>query len=329
MAFYNIKRIYRPEIFQGHNKKEGYFEGWYFKLVDRNLENIYAVIPGISISKDPHAFIQIMDGKNATSQNFRFDFSDFSYSTEEFKIKIGDNLFSPRNLLLDIKQDSSVIKAELVFENLSFWPKSILAPGAMGWYAFVPYMECYHGVVSMDHDIKGFADFTGKTADFTGGKGYIEKDWGLSFPQGWIWLQSNHFEIKKTSIMLSIAKIPWRSRHFTGFICGFMLDKEFYILATYNNSKIITLEYSDNKVSAVIENKNYRISIEATRKTTGKLLSPTLGAMEGRIEESIDAELTVTLQKKKRGIHSRKADLLFSGTGLAGGLEIMNPEVLD
>ena len=34
---------------------------------------------------------------------------------------------------------------------LDGWPVKVTSPGAMGPYAFVPFMECYHGVVSMDH----------------------------------------------------------------------------------------------------------------------------------------------------------------------------------
>ncbi|WP_243392439.1 MULTISPECIES: tocopherol cyclase family protein [unclassified Mesotoga] len=30
--------------------------------------------------------------------------------------------------------------------------------------------------------------------DLTGGKGYIEKDWGRSLPDAWIWMQSNNFD---------------------------------------------------------------------------------------------------------------------------------------
>ena len=66
---YRFKKIYRPEIFQGYKKREGYFEGWYFKLVDKEVKNLFAIIPGVSISNikdDSHAFIQVMDGKNAT-----------------------------------------------------------------------------------------------------------------------------------------------------------------------------------------------------------------------------------------------------------------------
>lgn len=51
-------------LFQGHLKKKHYFEGWYFKQVTGDLLYTVAIIPGISIVKnDPHAFIQVMDGK--------------------------------------------------------------------------------------------------------------------------------------------------------------------------------------------------------------------------------------------------------------------------
>ena len=58
---YLVKKIYNPSIFQGHNKKNKYFEGWYFKLVDNKEDNIYAIIPGVSIlnnKEKSHAFIQ-------------------------------------------------------------------------------------------------------------------------------------------------------------------------------------------------------------------------------------------------------------------------------
>jgi hypothetical protein len=56
-------KIYKPEIFQGNLKKIYYFEGYYFKHVSRDLENVYSFIPGISLSgRDKHAFIQAING---------------------------------------------------------------------------------------------------------------------------------------------------------------------------------------------------------------------------------------------------------------------------
>ena len=35
----------------------------------------------------------------------------------------------------------------------------------MGWYSFVPHMECKHGIVSVNHDLKGNININGKSID--------------------------------------------------------------------------------------------------------------------------------------------------------------------
>ncbi len=61
----------------------------------------------------------------------------------------------------------------------------------------------------MDHSVSGELEFNGEPVDFSGGRGYIEKDWGSYFPEGYIWLQSNHFDEPGISAKTSVAKIPW------------------------------------------------------------------------------------------------------------------------
>jgi hypothetical protein len=53
----------------------------------------------------------------------------------------------------------------------------------MGWYSFIPFMECKHGIVSANHKIKGKITVNNQIIDFDEGQGYIEKDWGTSFPE--------------------------------------------------------------------------------------------------------------------------------------------------
>ena len=52
----------------------------------------------------------------------------------------------------------------------------------MGWYAYLPIMECYHGILSMDHELSGELIYNGDFLAFNKGRGYIEKDWGKNFP---------------------------------------------------------------------------------------------------------------------------------------------------
>ena len=80
----------------------------------------------------------------------------------------------------------------------------------MGPFSFVPFMECYHGIISMDHSIIGELSIKGKKVDFTSGRGYIEKDWGHSFPIGYVWMQSNHFSESKIPLNALLQKSPLR-----------------------------------------------------------------------------------------------------------------------
>ena len=97
-------------------------------------------------------------------------------------------------------------------------PNSFFSPGIMGPYSFIPFMECYHGILSMNHNISGVINHNGIDISFDGGKGYMEKDWGHSFPKAYIWMQSNHFSKPNISIKSSIAIIPWLKSSFIGHI---------------------------------------------------------------------------------------------------------------
>ena len=72
---YRIKKIFNPEVFQGKHKKTNYFEGWYYKIIDSKMENIYAIIPGVSLDEktnDTHAFIQVLDAHSKEVNYFRY-----------------------------------------------------------------------------------------------------------------------------------------------------------------------------------------------------------------------------------------------------------------
>jgi hypothetical protein len=55
------------------------------------------------------------------------------------------------------------------------------------------------------------------------------------------------------------------------------------------------------------------------RSKSSNLAAPLLGAMEGRIEESMQAELHLTLKERTTGM------VVYSGVGTMAGLEIAGP----
>jgi tocopherol cyclase len=206
------------------------------------------------------------------------------------------------------------IKGELKFENLTPWPASLGAPGVMGWYSFVPFMECYHGVVSMNHDLVGTLEINGVEVDFTGGKGYIEKDWGKSFPDAWIWMQSNHFNTSnQASLFCSVAKIPWLGSSFIGFIAGFWLDGQLYKFSTYGAAQM-KATLGESTVFIGLKNSRYHLRIAAQKAPGASLSSPINGAMTGKVNESLQAIIDVELLEKGKRI--------FHGTAQNAGLEV-------
>jgi len=60
-----LKTFFNPERFQGWRKKRRYFEGWYYKIVNKDESKAFAFIPAIAIDDNgrKHSFIQVLDGK--------------------------------------------------------------------------------------------------------------------------------------------------------------------------------------------------------------------------------------------------------------------------
>ncbi len=128
-----------------------------------------------------HSFIQVLDGIKMEPYYHRYGVKEFVADGDIFELELAGSYFSRDRISLDIDGEGQRIKGDLSFSGHKPWPVSLTAPGAMGWYAYIPLMECYHGVLSFDHEIEGNLVIDGREIDFTGGRGYLEKDWGKSF----------------------------------------------------------------------------------------------------------------------------------------------------
>jgi tocopherol cyclase len=312
-----IDRVLHPERYHGHGRRPPFFEGWYFKLVDRTGDRRLAVIPGIFLSDDPelhHAFIQVLDGRTGQATHHRFSPDLFAAEHAAFDVRIGRNRFRLDGLELDIDDDLARWQGAVRFEGLHPWPVTWRSPGIMGWYAWVPTMECYHGVLSLDHGIDGELARGGERHSFAAGRGYIEKDWGASFPAAYVWMQTNHFDVQGTSFVGSIAVIPWRRTAFRGFIIGLWHDGVLHPFATYNGARTVHLDIGDSLVEWVVERRRERLEIHATRAQGGLLLAPNRAAMGTRIGETMLATVEVRL--------SLGGATRFAGTGRYAGLEV-------
>jgi tocopherol cyclase len=312
-----ISRIFRPEIFQGSLKKKNYFEGWYFKQVSHDLNHVWSFIPGVSLNrKDSHAFIQVINGISGESEYITYSLKDFSWNDKTLYIKIGDSIFTDKYIRLNIQNGKDTITGRLDFIDTVPYPGSFLSPGIMGWYSFVPFMECKHGVVSVNHSVNGSLTFSGSEIDFSKGKGYIEKDWGTSFPESWLWVQANNFNDQECSFSFSVAKIPWLGKYFIGFISFLYFKNRFYMFSTYNKSVLSDIKHAPKTIDFILKNHDSSLIVKIMKSSFAELRAPVSGDMSRRIKESIDSEVSVSLYDKNN-------NLIYSDTSKRAGLEVI------
>lgn len=308
-----------PDWYHGQDKKGSFFEGWYFKIVDASERHSYAFIPGIFINSDAsktHAFIQVLKGKTGKTTYHHFPFDSFHALPNAFDVRLDKNHFRRDHLSLHIKDADNQIDGELSFEDISPYPVTWTSPGIMGFFGWFPFMECNHGVVSLDHNIKGKLRIDGEDIDFTGGRGYIEKDWGSSFPSGYVWQQSNHFETIGTCLTASIAMIPNFGFTWAGFIIALWHNKQLTLFASYTGAKVEKLSVSDTHVEWIVSDKTHRLQMRSTRAEGGLLLGPEKTDMHKRVDETMQATIDVTLS-------TRDGQILFHETGRNVGLEVV------
>ena len=150
----------------------------------------------------------------------------------------------------------------------------------MGPFALIPNMECNHGIISLHHFVNGSMEINGEMIGFYDGNGYVEKDWGSSFPKSYTWIQCNDFK-DRTSIVVSAAHIPFCGFSFEGLIAiVYYLGKE-YRLATYNGGR--TLYANEGQV--LLKKGPYHLRITISKSHGHPLRAPDLGHMSRVIHE--------------------------------------------
>lgn len=310
-----IRRLFHPEEFQGWGKRQKYFEGWYYKIVDEKEENIYAIIPGIAFDSNGrgHSFIQLLNGKENTSKYYSFPINSFSANPNQLNISIESNNLTLSSITLSLPE----LRGTLYFKNMILWPSRWYSPGIMGPFSFIPFLQCYHAIISLSHEIFGELIVRDKKVVFDRGRGYIEKDWGSSFPTGYIWMQANHFPQGKVSLMFSIANIPFLGSEFIGFICALYLQDRLIVFSTYNRSSVYKLQLGENNIEIGIVSKKHKLEIKGERgKVGGTLLAPREGDMKENIKEVLGCKIEVSL------IENSSNKIIFNETSKIGGLEI-------
>lgn len=312
-----IRQMINPDLYHGKlpwNK----FEGWYFKICCENTS--FALIPGIfqynSKKSAPHAFIQFMDGNKIKYYYNQYPCHCFKAESSRFKIYIDNNIFSLSGLSVNLTSDILSLNGTLHFSKVEKWYPNRRSHRSMGYYNFIPFMQCYSQVCAMNMVVDGNIEINGSKIKISSGKGYIEKNWGSSFPYSWIWIQCNNFSNPSTSISASIGHIPFLLGSFRGFLIGVSHEGQFYEFTTMNKSHIRILPCGRD-VEVYAENSNYELYIRSKTKPEEFLLAngPINGGMHSFVKETLIATTFIQLLDKNTG------KIIIEDTGCNAGIE--------
>lgn len=321
-----ITKIKDPIQMQGNLDRPGFFEGWYYRMIAPTGESL-SLIPGYSTSsQDAHCFLQYIltdlqvDDKKAHPTGYlKLPINAFHSQRNPFLVQVGESRFYRNGVQIFIHTPELSIKGRVSFQNMTPIQNSVLSPNIMGWFAYFPFMECYHGVISMDHQLEGSLMMDGRIIDFTGGKGYLEKDWGTSFPKEYVWIQCNQFQSGKVSLMCSIADIPLLGTQFQGHIINLVMGDREYRFATYNHSKISFIQVQNNEILILADHPHRSLQIHATLDQEGELRAPHSGQMNRIIKEGLQGTVTIQLRDKRTGT-------LVRDEGIRAGIELVGYE---
>ncbi|MEG2349261.1 MAG: tocopherol cyclase family protein [Hungatella sp.] len=268
--------------FHGMKKKHSFFEGWYLK--HRIGTFTISLIPAFHVDNQGQASVSIQIITPSYTGSVFFPAEQFLIQPDRFSLQIGKNHFSDTGIAVDLVTEDFYVRGAL-----SYGPLTPPQTDLMGPFQYLPFMQCNHGVLSLSHTLCGVLDVNGTPINFSSGSGYIEKDWGSSFPQSYLWTHGDWLAPSGSpcSVMLSIAHIPIGAAHFTGCIASVYCENREYRLATYRRVSI--LEYTSKRV--VLKQGNLRLSITCLQTDAHPLAAPVSGTMSRTILESVSGSV--------------------------------------
>lgn len=314
-----LREIRNPDLYHGSRKKGYFFEGWYFKLADKDGRHVFAFIPGIYKDKDrsmSHSFIQVLNGAEVNYRYIRYEEEAFKWEKHSFEIAVSQSMFSAGGMNLDIESEGLAVKGTVSFSNLVRWRDSLINPGSMGFYNYFTFMECYSQVCAITGSVSGKLIVNDEEICFDGGKVYIEKNWGRSFPQYWIWVQCNSFCNAGAALTCSAGRVPFLRGSFDGFLVALAAEGVFYSFTSINKSTLY-IEEKNEDVKLFLANRKYTLGIETESRKDSYVtcMGPNGQGMLPLVDECLTGRVQVELRKAQNG------DIIFKDSGVCTGIE--------
>ncbi len=197
-----MSNLARPHLgYHGPRGRQRFFEGWYYRIslpgVAQSLATIYSI-------EDPHGGSPFSQGmvQVLTRDGFAphaFAVENFWAAKDDLAFGQGPGLLSPEDFWsqvnLGYQATGQLNQGQTPFARWCYQIQPITGWGkqeaTMGLLSYLPVYEVGWQITMAHGWGTGFFEWQGQRYDFEQAPVYIEKNWGLGYPQIWFWLQCN------------------------------------------------------------------------------------------------------------------------------------------
>ncbi len=272
-----------PSSIRGGIGRSRFFEGWFQKLYSREHRTSFVIIYGYATGNahDMFGFIQVLIPGQEPALVY-FPKGQVVLDRQQHIVRMGDNVLSTNTI--DIHLHELSINLQLMnnqrIETLN---------NSMGYAYYVPTLPCYHSVLNTSHGVSGSIVHRSNEYAVNNEMGYLEKNWGTSFPDRYTWLHAVDPNNAETSLLFSRADIQWLGRTFTRHVGHIRFDGKHIDLRSL--SSVVISTHSDGTDVHIYRIKSASLQLDITVTVGHKVLlkAPEKGSLSREIPHHIDA----------------------------------------
>lgn len=283
--------INKPSNLQGNFDRNKYFEGWFHKIYSTKYKASFILIYGYATgnSTNKFGFIQVHIPNQQTLMMY-FNKNEILCDSNQHVIRMGAHVLTTHKI--DINTNEIGIQLDLTNNQPIRTFKN-----SMGYNYVIPNLPCYHAILNKSHTISG--EIRAGDTSFVMDKdmGYLEKNWGTSFPDNYIWLHAVDPTNTEVNLLFSQAEIKWMGSTFLRHLGYLNFENECIDFRQFKNSEVSSSFGSYEK--QLIRFSSKLIELEISIVLGGQVLfkGPEDGALRRDIIHYTDAFIEVKLKR--------------------------------
>jgi hypothetical protein len=288
------------------------FEGFYCKVAKADGTTIVIICGFARTREKSYAFVQV-GSHFCETKYYEYPIESLNINEAGFSFSIQQHLISMQGISI-IEKDCEI---NLTFENFTAWKRTRLRPSIMGALTYVPFVECKHDIVAPHFNASGSIKIEQQALYFNSDAGYIDRNWGKSFPKKYCWGHLSGFSDDSISIQFAKGSPRWFFLKIPVHIGFLYINGEITTFKSWRGAQIKIKNTDDFLVR--LKNVKYEVQLRFTKDKKLQLKAPDEGNIEEDILEYAGNPTHVMIFKRNKRLPN---ELIYNETVLNSTLEI-------